>query len=536
MKEKIKEKKVNTSVAPKVKTEKAALKPVVFSPVDTRFIKGFAILLLMWHHLCASPDNYAHGTTFPSIINVAGKSLTAWFAGVGNISITIFSFLGGYALARCYTKPHFFSNKIISLYKSYWKIFFIFVPIGFLFFAHQDAYCVADYVLFRFSQFDLQGFIFNLVGFSATYNIEWWFFFPYLKALLIGMVFIHLNKNRRSYYVEFAEMFIFMMILEMLLSLSYNEGFGFIGGNSYLMDYLSRTDIVSCMLMGCIFGKYELLPRLINWAHQLPLLIRKLSSVAVILFVIAQRNGSTYDYIFVPLLTVALFELFGFFKLAHKCMSFVGKHSANMYYMHTFLIFYFGVTAKLIYKPNSSLLSFLIFVASCLLLSVGINKLYEQLGRLLEKTFILKRGVFEEPPEDVHQLEPAVIVQETKEEPVSIAASDEYKEVVYTPVPVETIKDDSEKNEKTENADRADNTDKTENTGKKVNRDLPDVLFVEDYSEAFNCLGCQKELRLKKVFCTCPDCGIYYIKNKYRDDSAVIEMCSGNDVVWMRKK
>ncbi len=477
---------------------KEALKPVEFTSKDTRFIKGFAILLLMWHHLCASPDTYYTGTTFPSIISFGGRSLTSWFADMGNISITIFSFLGGYALARCYERPHFFSGKIIAIYKNFWKIFFIFVPIGFLFFAHQTPYNNSDYVLHRFEQFDLQGLLFNLVGFSTSYNIEWWFFFPYLKALLVGLVFIYLNRKRRSYYVEFAEMLLLMMIVSMLLSLPHSDNYAFIVNNSFLNDYFYRTEIVTCVIMGTIFGKYNLLPRLINWTHTLPFVIRKAVSIVVILFILVQRNGvPTYDYIFVPLLTVALFELFGFSAWIYKCMEYVGRNSSNMYYMHTFLIFYFGACARLIYKPNNSLVSFLIFVGSCLLISIAINRFYMVLGKLLSRSFLFRQGVFE-----------------TK--------SDEVKAMAVTAEPVAGAVKDDKYNIEATSASEPDT--------------LPETIFVDDYSAPIRCDGCGRELKLGKMFCSCSECGIYYVKNKYKDDNAIGEMCSGSKVIWIKKK
>ncbi len=470
------------------KTEKSlAVNKTSFTPADTRFIKGFAILLLMWHHLTISPDNYYRGTTFPLKFMVFGKNLGLWFANVGNISVTIFAFLGGYALAKCYSKPHFFSDKIWSLYKNYWKVFFVFVPIGFLFFSNQQQFSDAEYVLNNFREFDFSGFIYNLVGLSTTYNSEWWFFMMYIKAVFLGLIFIHLNRNKKSYYVEIAELLLFVMVFSFFSSLSdRNENFSFIKDISIFTDFFSMTRVTALLIMGTVFGKYDLLPSLINHLHRYPLLWRKLISFVVIVLILVQRKTYSIDYILVPLLVVSLYELFGYYGLIRKVMGFVGTHSSNMYYMHTFLIFYFGATARIIYKPDNSFISFLVFVAMCLVISVVINKFYDLLAFVVGKTGLLKDRFSEEKAEISHDK-------------------------------------------------AADNKVSAESAPQSRQETFSDVMTVDNYSDPINCIKCNKELVMGKMFCVCHDCGIYYIRNKYMNDDAISDIVSQNSVVWVKK-
>ncbi len=484
--------------------------PNVFSPADTRFIKGFAILLLLWHHLTIAPDNYYSGATFPAKFIIDGKSLTQWFAGIGNISVTIFSFLGGYALYKCYTKPHFFTSKILSLYKNFWKIFFIFVPVGFLFFSHQEPYCAAEYVCHNFENFDPSGFIYNLVGLSTSYNSEWWFFMLYPKALFLGLMFIYMNRKRQSPYLEIGELLILKMIFSALLTLSSKEGFDFISGNTIFNDYFAKTEVVTGVVMGSIFAKYELLPGLIRKAHSLPFGARKVLPVIVFLFILVVRKTTSMDYIMVPLLIVALYELFGYLKPVRKIMEFVGKHSGNMYYMHTFLIFYFGATSALIYKPDNSLVSFLIFVAMCLAISVAIEYFYGFLYKLIAKTGLIKPGV----------LEPVPVMNVQKPAPVVHVQNPGSDGNVGKSVP-ETL-----------------------STGNTVTGDpnlqsgetFRDTLLVDSYSDPVPCVKCGMMLTMGKMFCRCPECGIFYVKNKYSEDQGVREIVSGTSTVILKKR
>ncbi|MCR4788859.1 MAG: acyltransferase [Lachnospiraceae bacterium] len=492
----------------KQKTNGPVMPKTGFTSADTRFIKGFAILLLMWHHLCNSPGNYYLGTTFPPKFIIAGKSLTMWFAKQGNISVTIFAFLGGYAIYKCFERPHFFTNKLWSLYKNYWKIFFVFVPIGFMFFAHQEQYCEAGYTCGVFSNFDLTGFVYTLVGLSCSYNIEWWFFFFYVKAVLIGLVFVYLNKKRNSCFVEIGEILIFMFLFQALSSLSYQEGFDFLRNNAILNDYFSKIEVLACVLLGTVFGKYDILLGLINWIHSLPLFFRKFISVAAIIIILVCRNEAAMDYVFVPALIPALYELFGYTSFTQKCMGFVGKHSSNMYYMHTFLIFYYGAVARLIYKPNNSFVSFLIFVASCLVLSIVINKFYEILYKIAEKIHLLDRLAFAQPQETSK-------IEKTEQIKVDAPSASVAEEKIV-------------------------NKDEPENVVTVLPRkdEITDgeTVYVDDYKAPVVCSKCGNEVILGKQFGMCNSCGIYYVRNKYRNDQTVIGLIGDKSIVWIKKR
>ena len=95
------------------------------------------------------------------------------------------------------------------------------------------------------------------------------------------------------------------------------------------------------------------------------------------------RNGMSQDYVLTPCFIIALFELFGYSGVMRKGLAFLGKNSSNMYYTHTFYIFYFGAIAKLIYKPNNAIICYIIFVVICLLGSILINKFYELCSKVL---------------------------------------------------------------------------------------------------------------------------------------------------------
>lgn len=353
-----------------------------FSAEDTRIIKGIAILLMLHHHMFISPDNYPYGTVFKTIINYNGTSITHAISEFGNYCITLFAFLGGYSIYKCYKKPHFFTNKLLTLYKNFWKVFIIFIPIAFLFFGNQNPHANADYINNTYSCFNFREFVLNLIGINYTYNSEWWFFIFYIKAVFLGLIFIYIFENNNSYYKEIFGIFIFVIILRLFFVIGSREEYAGIT-EDVINFFFQNYSIVAAVFMGIVFSKYDLLSRVISWLHELPFLARKSLSILSILSVFLYRYGLSMDFIYVPLFVVALFELFGYSSVMRKGLAFLGRNSSNMYYTHTFYIFYFGAIAKLIYKPNNAIICYIIFVVICLMGSILINKFYELCSKVL---------------------------------------------------------------------------------------------------------------------------------------------------------
>ena len=103
-----------------------------FTKDDTTLMKGLAILLMLAHHLWGFGDRLVSELPMVSV-TARGMEFTGLIGGYGKICVSMFMFLGGFGTYLWYTreKADWFS-KIRKLYLSYWKVFFVFVPIGFL--------------------------------------------------------------------------------------------------------------------------------------------------------------------------------------------------------------------------------------------------------------------------------------------------------------------------------------------------------------------------------------------------------------------
>ena len=101
---------------------------------DTIAMKAIAILFMLMHHLWAFPDRIAGGP-LENILQFSNFPLTVHIGVFGKICVSIFFFLGGYGLYKKYFgKRYNLAERLKKLYFAYWKIFVIFVPIGFIFF------------------------------------------------------------------------------------------------------------------------------------------------------------------------------------------------------------------------------------------------------------------------------------------------------------------------------------------------------------------------------------------------------------------
>ncbi len=115
---------------------------------NTKQLKAVAILLMLAHHLFTFPDRIPYDLSPATSIMISNLEFTQCIGTFGKICVSIFMFLGGYGLyASSITDndgiqipKNSLSRHIFSLYTAYWKVFLIFVPIGFLLFHHQPQY------------------------------------------------------------------------------------------------------------------------------------------------------------------------------------------------------------------------------------------------------------------------------------------------------------------------------------------------------------------------------------------------------------
>ena len=156
-----------------------------FTKEHTKIAKGVAILLMLTHHLFAFPDRIHLDQGYISLFSIGGNNIEFIMGVFGNICVSMYIFLSGYGIymsslknGKITLKDSF--KRLKKLYINYWIVFIIFVPIGFIFFNKE---------------LNIREFILNFVGWSSSYNGEWWFFRLYVELILLVPILKYLIND-----------------------------------------------------------------------------------------------------------------------------------------------------------------------------------------------------------------------------------------------------------------------------------------------------------------------------------------------------
>jgi hypothetical protein len=328
---------------------------------DSTVMKAIAILLMLSHHLWTFPERIAGGP-LESLISFSNLPLTVHLGVFGKICVSMFFFLGGYGLyKRYFGKRYNIAERLKKLYFAYWKVFLIFVPIGFIFFSNQNAYCQDVGVYSAFSEFSIKEFVLNFFGFVSTYNREWWFLLSYAIALIL----FPLIRKIVDYLSIYLNLFIVIIISVLLTNVFQSE--------SYAV----------CFGMGVIVAKHRLFDSFSDFAKSKKFL-NPVSDILIWLLVIILRLkviGEQLDIFFVPILTIASINFINKLSILKKSLSSLGKRSTNMWLIHTFFCYYFGITAKIVAAPRYAILALIVLFAMSYAASILVEKFWKRIGK-----------------------------------------------------------------------------------------------------------------------------------------------------------
>lgn len=333
---------------------------------DTKIIKGIAICLMLCHHL------------FSYSLYVGNDPVANFLGVVGKVCVSIFLLLSGYGITKQYSHLiesndsrvgvfvtlKFILRRFLKFYFGYWLIFAISLPIGIYVFGIplSSRYETNSVIL---------PFIVDLFGFMGhkSYNITWWFNRTILLLYLIfPFIYIVMRKFPK---LTFAISFIIMLIPigipflnEMTIWL-----FAFVVG----MIWSLKPDKINSIVRKC--GKLIYI-----YAIVLFVVLLCFRSIRIIPYF----YGLTVDGLLAASICMITALLLRDIPIVSSILSFLGKHSANIFMIHTFLFYYW--LSDIIYWPKYTILIFLLLLLCCVLISVtiefikrkcGINKLCE---------------------------------------------------------------------------------------------------------------------------------------------------------------
>ncbi len=346
-----------------------------FSKEDTKAIKGIAIVFMIYHHLFAFPERA--GRTWQSLFSLSGEPIAYWIGDFGKICVAVFMFLAGYGTwVSCEGKENtvgIIKEKIKRLYFTYWKVFFLFIPI-----------CMIAGVP-KVSR-DIGLFIKNLLGIRITYVGEWWFFQAYILLLILfPLIRQILRRKENMFFANAVAISCIWIVVHWVVPAIPTQGdscLRLLATSEFAEPLTFMINQLPIFLAGCFFAKYDVLAAVKKKFVGNYLCSVGAAAILCIVFFMRRNMGSFWDFVFAPVVigscTVLLHTrgLKWFYVFLQK----LGNESTIIWLTHT--IYCYLLIPKVIYAPRFSvLIAVWLLVLSCLT-SIIIKKLYKGLGKI----------------------------------------------------------------------------------------------------------------------------------------------------------
>lgn len=344
-----------------------------FTKEHTKIAKGVAILLMLTHHLFAFPDRIHIEASYLSILSISGNNVEFILGVFGKICVSIYIFLSGYGIYMSSAKKESITLKnsfkrIKKLYINYWIVFIIFIPIGFIFFNKE---------------LNMREFILNFIGWSSSYNGEWWFFRLYVELILIVPILKYIiNDNLLKSMINIMLLLFLSKIIGYGINSEININFM---TNLILYEMHDLFFWQACFFIGYICAKFNLYSKALNLFIKFNIdnkVIYTLLILGIIFTRSILRNRIAIDFILTPIFIFSAVNLF-YNSVFHKLLVLLGEHSTNMWLIHSF--FCYTYLQWLVFKPRISIFILIWLVILSLISSFFINFMLELCARFIKR-------------------------------------------------------------------------------------------------------------------------------------------------------
>lgn len=347
---------------------------------DSLIIKGVAAILLVAHHLLAFPDRIPSDVF--SITKLFDVDSLAVIGDFGKIAVALFAFLGGYGKYIKYQSRKFnLFDDVFNLYRRYWRVFLVFIPIGFLFFREANVFLRKDAVIDVFSNFSFKELILNFLGLQFTYNREWWFLLTYVLCICMFPLFKTLVE-KLSAFTNVLLLILFESFLIILIGVLYDLDPGPL--RTWAINVLVTSEpYFQCFYLGIIVSRYGLFSRLSERFRKLRF-SRLLSLLVLIcLFVVREKvRIIELDCLYTAIFVFALKKLFSEKAVIKKSFVFLGRNSTNIWLVHSFFCYYFGMIARSVVHLHWVSLMLVALIAYSLIASVSLDFIWDSIRKM----------------------------------------------------------------------------------------------------------------------------------------------------------
>lgn len=303
--------------------EKVLSAGTFISQKESVMLQGFAVSLMVWHHLFGFPDRVSvpYVLTFDAFFHI--ETLASYF---GRICIAVFAFCSGYGMEK---KSNYAGNLgfrgLLENYKStvkhlckfflrFWLVFITFVPFGLV----TNRYPVRIETIIK-----------SFLGQSYSYNAEWWYIGHYIKFMLLFPVISALGQ----WLEEKGKILphIGMLVAIAVLALAPKDA-AWVGFYAIFMYFLE----------GMYFARS-------TWFERGALLIRKnwqrlLIGIMLIGLVFISRTLGAQDWMIVSIFVFGLILMLKntvAAKSLGKVFLVIGRYSTYIWLTHTFFAYYY---------------------------------------------------------------------------------------------------------------------------------------------------------------------------------------------------
>lgn len=338
-----------------------------FSKEDSVIVKGFAVLIMVYYHSVA----------------LSGKS-NLWILGavmsrLGNICVPMFAFISAYGISKNIESNDVRWNQCVDLilfrikkiYTSYLPAFYFCLVVTLLLDAMCNLFFGTDYATIQNTYGDgLQGFwhfIVNMFGFSHlfygsfhyTLNQTWWYMALAILIVFTTPILYQLTRNSKTKYLFFVILWgitairtkntyvQYISIILIAIFVSRSENFAIISRKSIL---------IHCALLSLWIGYRGLFNGI--WS-------------------VFWNCAAAYTVIVFSKMTLECFHIPG----VERFLSFLGKHSANIFYLHSFVYCYWIPSALLVNKLNYGIL----ILGATLLITIALSYTLDFIKGVLSK-------------------------------------------------------------------------------------------------------------------------------------------------------
>lgn len=340
----------------------------LFSKQQSNIIKGGAILLLLFHHLF-----YENSRLIENGIYISFYDKLWHIDNMARICVWIFLFISGYGLTIKYNKNRdiksYFISSWLALMTQWWIIWIVKMIITQVFVENIIVFYKYSTLYFFLDMFEWNDF------FGMPVILEnWYLCFAQLVILLVPFIDFAVKK------FGILCVIVYYVMMQYMQNGIFSEG-----GGEYIIYipvlitavWIAQKDNIK------VFLKYP-----DTKIKQILEMICLVVTIIVSLWMKWKYNIMYLGSIYAIIATIGIVMfIVKYMKIFHKPLGYLGKHSAAMFLIHSYLYLEFP---EIIFFHKNAIISYVILVITSLLFAIGIEKIkkiihYDNLHLLYKK-------------------------------------------------------------------------------------------------------------------------------------------------------